>query len=998
MVVSPAAIGSASGAAQYYAAAGNYYLGDPTSEHAAEHGGIWGGEAAARLGLSGAVDPGTFEQMLRGHLPNGAVIANSAGDHRFGLDLTFSAPKSVSLLSLLGKDERIAPAHLAAVKTTLAWVEQRLAEARVSRDGPRAVQTGNLAYALFQHDVSRNQDPQLHVHAVILNATQRPDGEWRAVHNVQLHAANTLIGAVYHAELRSNMQKLGYQTEITGKHGSFEVRGIDQHTIDAWSSRRRDILAKADELQIKTPQGMRAVAERTRDAKTVIEPSKLAAYWEAQAQARGLDLSPLIGAAREATRPRGFIEQVKAWGQGLLDRVTHHFGPKPEPLMAGTEPATRGNHLAAAYAVAAGVRHLSEREATFRPFDLLRASLNMANHGATVREVEARIDRLVKDRTLLTGQVKGCDLMTTRDIFTTETEMVTRVQAGVDATAAPVNANVAETGLATASAKAGINLSAEQKVAALSILSGTNSVQLIQGDAGAGKSTIFALVRDVAQNQGVDVIAATPQNKLAGELREATGMDVQSVEGLLSQYRFATGKPTATGIDKARNDLDGKILIIDEASMVSHRQMVGLLQIADRGGLAKLVLVGDIKQIDPVEAGRPFALFQRQQAPTAYLNENRRQQDPELRAAVSALKAGDVRQALDHLGDRVKESADPSQAAAREWLQLSDKERDQTMLLTSGHKLRAEVLDLVRAGLIAEGRLGADTLTLQTFENLNLTTQQMKQLSSYAPGQLLEVFRYQPSIDLAPGRYEVRGIDPDSRQVEVARDGSRQRFDPTHLSNSAKGLALKVPSQIEVREGDRLLWTTNDKAKGIANGTTVDVLKLSENGLTVGNTKGEWQMEAGDRLSQSLAHGRVINMHRAQGMTYYRTISVIDSLDRLLNSVSLFYVLNSRAREDSAIHMDDKDAVARSIESHKGATPNAMDLCPEMKGLGEPETSGRLDLDARLDTALSEAGRDIAAMKRSAEPTLKSKPMAPVPERQITEPTKGKEYDFDIDM
>jgi conjugative relaxase-like TrwC/TraI family protein len=993
MVVSIGAIGSASGAAEYYAS-DNYF----TSPDLPEQQGEWGGITAERLALSGSVESQTFEDLLNGYLPNGAAITNNGGVHSPGLDMTFSAPKSVSLLALLGKDDRIAPAHLSAVKTTLAWVEQRLAEARISGDGPRAVPTGNLVYALFAHDVSRNQDPQLHVHAVIVNATQRSDGAWRAVHAQKLYNENTLIGSVYHAQLRAEMQKLGYQTEISGKHGSFEIKGIDRAVLDEWSTRRSEILSKAAELDIKTPQGMRAVAERTRDAKEVIEPSQLAEHWEQLSAERGLDLSPIINAAREASRPRGFIEQVREWGQALLDNVSHYFGPKPEPLMAGAEPATRGSHLAAAYAVAAGVRHLAEREATFEPNMLLRAALNMSDHGATVREVESRIDRLVAERTLLTGQIHGRDLMTTHDILKTESAMVAYVKAGVDAIAPLVDPAIAATDLDDTSTKAGIALSAEQSTAALSILSSTNSVQLIQGDAGSGKSTIFALVKDVAAKHGIEVIAATPQNKLASELREVTGMQVQSVEGLLSQHRFATGKPTSAGLDHARSELGGKILIIDEASMISHRQMVGLLEIANRSGLAKLVLVGDIKQIDPVEAGRPFALLQRQQVPTEILSENRRQRDPELRDAVATLKSGDVRGALDHLGERVKESPDPAKTAAKAWLGLSDAERDQTALLTSGHNLRQKVLDHVRNGLIAEGKLSATALTLQTFENLNLTTQQLKQLSSYAPGQLLEIFRYQPSIDLAPGRYEVRGIDPDSKEVEVARDGVRQRFDPSHLSSSAKGLALKTPSEIEVREGDKLIWTTNDKARDITNGSQIDVLKIYQNNLTVGNAKGEWKLEAGDPLSQSVAHGLVLNLHRVQGMTYDRTISVIDSHNRLLNSASLFYVLNSRAREDSAIHLDDKDAVARSIESHRGATPNALDLCPELATSLTEGPQGKTDVDAQLDKSLTHAALEIAGLKSAGEPSASPEPETKAPELKIPDPAPSKSYDFDMDM
>jgi conjugative relaxase-like TrwC/TraI family protein len=229
MVVSIGVIGSAGGAAEYYAADN-----DHTGDDAPEHLGEWGGIAAARLALSGGVESQQFEDILSGHLPNGAVIINNGGEHSPGLDMTFSAPKSLSLLSILGKDERIAPAHISAVKTTLAWVEQRLAEARISGDGPRAVPTGNLAYALFAHDVSRNQDPQLHVHAVIINATQRSDGAWRAVHAQKLYNENTLIGSVYHAQLRAEVQRLGYQTQLTGKHGSFEIKGIDRAVLEQW--------------------------------------------------------------------------------------------------------------------------------------------------------------------------------------------------------------------------------------------------------------------------------------------------------------------------------------------------------------------------------------------------------------------------------------------------------------------------------------------------------------------------------------------------------------------------------------------------------------------------------------------------------------------------------------------------------------------------------------------------------------------------------------------
>ena len=414
MVVSVASVGSAAGAAAYYAN-DNYY----TAEQSAEHS-EWGGDGAARLELSGKVDAEVFEQVLAGKLPNGATISGGAGEHVAGMDLTFSAPKSVSLIALIGGDKRVIAAHIQAVRTTMAWVEKNLAYARQGANGRETLATGKLVYALFPHDVSRAHDPQLHVHAVIANATQRPDGAWRALRNTELYKQNTLIGAIYNAELRASLEKLGYAVEMTGKHGSFEIAGIDRATIEQWSTRRGEIVGMARELGISSPEGLHAIAERTRDAKTEMTRGELAQHWEGLANERGLDLGPLVSVAREASPQRNVFDRVRAWGKSLLDRATQAFGPKPEPLMRDAEPTPRGAALAAAYTVAAGVRHLTERQATFQPYELLRAALNFGSHGARIDGIEARVEALVARGMLLGRNVDGIAHMTTRDVLRTE--------------------------------------------------------------------------------------------------------------------------------------------------------------------------------------------------------------------------------------------------------------------------------------------------------------------------------------------------------------------------------------------------------------------------------------------------------------------------------------------------------------------------------------------------------------------------------------------------
>ena len=957
MVVSVASVGSAAGAASYYAN-DNYYTADQSAEHSE-----WGGEGAARLELFGKVDAETFEEVLAGKLPNGAVISGGAGERVAGIDLTFSAPKSVSLVALIGKDERVIAAHVEAVRTTMAWAEKNLAFARQGANGRETLASGNLVYALFPHDVSRAHDPQLHVHAVIANATQRPDGAWRALRNTELYKQNTLIGAIYNAELRASLEKLGYGVQMTGKHGSFEIAGIDRATIEQWSTRHGEIVGMAKELGISSPEGLHSIAERSREAKEHMPHGELANHWEKIAAERRLDLSPIVDAAREASPQRGVFERVRDWGRSLIERVTHAFGPRPEPLLREAEPAPRGASLAAAYAVAAGVRHLTERQATFQPYELLRAALYFGSHGARIDSIEARVDTLLAKGVLLGRDIDGVAHMTTRDVLRTEKELVGRTMDGRGMVAPLVPKDAASVDLAKAADARGIALSDEQTRAALAVLSGQNRYQLVQGDAGSGKTTLFSLLREVAANHGREIVALTPQHRLAGELRNDTGLAVDTVAGFLARYQRATGKGAPDAVARATRDIGGKIVLIDEASMLSSRQMLGIMQIADNAGAARLVLVGDAQQISSPEAGRPFALLREQGAPAAHLSENRRQRDPAMREAVAAARLGNVQRALDVLGDKVRESASPAQSGAAAWLALTPEDRARTAIFTSGHALRTEVLGRVRAGLIEERALGSEAVRLRTFESLNLTHEQMRQLSSYAPGQRLDVFQRQSRAGLERGQYEVARIDPKTGEVELKRGDTRHRIKPESLATNGKGLALSNPAEIEVRAGDRLIWTSNNRELGIANGSQVDVLRIDRSGLTLRDAVATRTLAPDNPLRESLAHGLVLNMHRAQGLTVDRAITVMDSHDRMLNSKSLFYVLSSRAREHLSLHVDSKSGLADAVGKHRGDVPHAQDVGHDVrsqKGTERtaPSDTPSLDKEKSLELSIElESGR-----------------------------------------
>jgi hypothetical protein len=188
-------------------------------------------------------------------------------------------PKSASILALVSGDRRILDAHLAAVKSTMSQlVEKQFAESRNyerSRSG-EPQKTGNLVYALFAHDTSRALDPQGHIHAVVANLTRDPKGTWKALWNGEIWKNNTTIGQFYHAAFRAQLQKLGYETEAAGKHGSFEIKGVPAEVIKAFSTRTNEIEAKIAETGATSLATKKQITLYTRDPKLVGRGSRRA--------------------------------------------------------------------------------------------------------------------------------------------------------------------------------------------------------------------------------------------------------------------------------------------------------------------------------------------------------------------------------------------------------------------------------------------------------------------------------------------------------------------------------------------------------------------------------------------------------------------------------------------------------------------------------------------------------------------------------------------------
>ncbi|ELP8185674.1 conjugative transfer relaxase/helicase TraI [Escherichia coli] len=302
-MMSIAQVRSAGSAGNYYTDKDNYYVLGSMGER-------WAGRGAEQLGLQGSVDKDVFTRLLEGKLPDGADLSrmqDGSNKHRPGYDLTFSAPKSVSVMAMLGGDKRLIDAHNQAVDFAVRQVEA-LASTRVMTDGQsETVLTGNLVMALFNHDTSRDQEPQLHTHAVVANVTQH-NGEWKTLSSDKVgktgfienvYANQIAFGRLYREKLKEQVEALGYETEVVGKHGMWEMPGVP---VEAFSGRSQAIReAVGEDASLKSRD---VAALDTRKSKQHVDPEVRMAEWMQTLKETGFDIRAYRDAADQRAEPR----------------------------------------------------------------------------------------------------------------------------------------------------------------------------------------------------------------------------------------------------------------------------------------------------------------------------------------------------------------------------------------------------------------------------------------------------------------------------------------------------------------------------------------------------------------------------------------------------------------------------------------------------------------------------------------------------------------------
>ncbi|MFZ5495592.1 MAG: MobF family relaxase [Verrucomicrobiota bacterium] len=833
----------------------------------------WFGGGAEQLGLNGPCDLAHFESLARGYHPltGQKLMARDKGGKRrvcyFG---QVSPPKDVSLLHLVGGDQRIGGWWQEAVVDTLREIEAVTAT-RVRRGGGNGDRlTGNMVASIVTHDASRALDPQLHTHVCIMNLTyDAAEQRWKGVQPFGYYRHQGFFREVCYNKLAARMLAAGYELETVRGIG-FNVKGVPAELRQRFSKRRGMILRQADRVGASSQNALQSIAADSRAAKSHATAADLRAGWLREA---GAELHPLREAVARAT--------------GM-----------PVPRVAVTP----------AQAVASAEAHVFERRSVVTDRVLLREALVAGRGDVTVDELR----QAIAAREHAGGLIRAGEEIASRDNLEAEREFTGWANTQLDACGR------------MGDVPPGLRLEGDQAKAVAGVLGSASRIVILQGDAGTGKTACLKPIVAGIERAGGRVFGCAPSAGAADVLRQDLTSQADTLQQLLVN-------------ESLQQAARGRVLLVDEAGLMSARQMRDLCRLAARND-NRVLLVGDVKQHSSVEAGDALRCLQEfARVPVFHLTEIRRQQDPAYRQAVAMLaqrNAAGAFKAFDRLG-AVRELPDDDrlwQAAAGDYVRTVRSGKSCLAISPVWSEIH-RFTDAVREQLKLAKLVAREERTVTTVQSLQWTAEERRRVQNYQPGDVLTFHR--PSEGFQKGEAVVAVRREGGSLVVRAPAGRERLLDPRTTGGFDVGLAR----DIELAVGDRLLIRANLPASGLRNGDLVEVAEFGEDG---GITCRDGRLLPAS--FRDFTHGYATTSHAAQGKTVDRGILLMASEGIDAGNLKQAYVSNSRFRESQMIYTSDKEGALEAMRR-----PADRKLALEMVGdQPPPEESPRPSLRERF--------------------------------------------------
>ena len=599
---------------------------------------------------------------------------------------------------------------------------------------------------------------------------------------------------------------------------------------------------------------------------------------------------------------------------------------------------------AAAWAAA----HLAEREAVFSRADLLAATLAWRPGAVSIEEAEKEVRKMLSAGTLRAAPALASgDGLTTDKALADERETIGLMRAGQDR-----GRPVMRGWMVSARLRRG-PLTEGQREAVKLILGTKDRVVGVQGYAGTGKTHMLKRVRALAEKTGHRMVGLAPSASAVQTLGSEAGIETETLQRFLARNAgVAEGRLTKKGEREMRAAFEKTVLVVDEGSLASSVQARNLLRIANTLRIPRVVLVGDSKQLDAVDAGKPFAQLQDAGMKTATMDRIMRQRDADLKAAVEASLAGEIGKAFDRLGGNVAEVKPDNiaGAVAARWLRLSSDERERTGVMAPSHALRLGINGHIRERLAREGRLHGPAFEGQRLVSRGYTNAQKALSGNYAQGDVVVFHRPYKRIGVDKGdERRVIGVDQKKREVLIdgGEAGETVRWRPGEIAGRRGGSEVYRVEGIELRAGDRIRWTRNNKALGLVNSRTAEVSEVKNGRVTFRLEDGK-KLELGraDPQLRHLDHAWASTVHAFQGRTVDNVIAAMEATHPHLTTQKSFYVEISRARDRAELVTDDAKALRGQLEAVTGERISALEgiggMLRDKEGKA-PEASRRVD-------------------------------------------------------
>ena len=848
--------------------------------------GEWQGRGAELLGLRGNVTSEQFEVVREGLHPetgeflrprHSADRTNGDGSEqskaRSLYDLTFSAPKSVSVQAMVGGDGRLVAAHDKAVGEALTEAENH-AGARVRLNGANENRaTGNWIVATYRHDTSRELDPQLHTHAVAANLTyDGVEGRWKALQASGLYERRAYLTEVYRNALAGEVRSLGYEIEprrnSRGRDLGFEIRGVSDELLERYSQRSAQRDAAIEEF--KEQHGRKPtdnevavlVRESRADKLTEIATEQV----RQQQQAR---LSPEESHSLDRLRSPT-LEQSRNTGQEI--------SPAADSLQHAKD-------------------HLFERRSVVYDHELLTEALRYGRGRVDLRQLRGALEIEKSQGTV----IHAGDRLATHESLDREQRMVAMVNHGID--------RYARLG-GTHEFDPSECLHDEQKRVVQKVLDSRDFAINLRGAAGTGKTATLQEIDRGLHESGREVTALAPTRGAVEELQKVGFRDAMTVSRLL-------------GDEAAQSALRGKVLIVDEAGMISGRQMDSILRLAEQH-MARVVFSGDTRQIQSVEASDALRILEHEsQMKSVALTGVQRQTHAQYRDAIQTLRQAPEQgfEKLERLG-AVHEVpfVERSRAVADLYREMTADPTRRVLIVAPTHEEIGRVTRAIRNDLSERGHLG-HSVTMDRYVPLQWTEAQKRDLANYREGQVLVVHRAARGME----KHESLTVSRVESGTVIARNarGEDRSFTPAQT----RSFSVHERQSIDVAPGDRLMLMANRRDSGFraTNGELVTVHGID---------RGRIQLEDGRTLPANyhqFDHGYAITAHRSQGKTVDGVILSADAMKQ-----ELFYVGASRGRSEIAIVTSDREQLRESL-GISSARPSAMELAREQAHPPQPE-------------------------------------------------------------